>query len=58
MTVGTVIECVEKFIRRFCILPDAAYLPAATWAVATHVPLAFDAFPYIALVARKAMRQN
>jgi hypothetical protein len=46
-----VIDGAEKFIRRFCILPDAAYLPLATWAVATHVPDAFDAFPYIALLS-------
>lgn len=51
MTVKTVIEDAENFIRRFCILPEAAYLPVATWAVATHVPLAFDAFPYIALLS-------
>jgi len=41
----------ERFIRRFAILPDAAYLPLATWAVATYVSQAFDAFPYIALVS-------
>ena len=45
------IEAAERFVRRFCILPDAAYLPVATWAVATHVALAFDAFPYIALLS-------
>ena len=45
------IEGAEGFIRRFCILPDAAYLPLATWAVATHLPEAFDAFPYIALLS-------
>lgn len=39
----------ESFIRRFCILPEAAYLPLALWAVATHVSDAFGAFPYIAL---------
>jgi len=41
----------ENFIRRFCILPEAAYLPLALWAVATHLPDAFDAFPYIALLS-------
>ncbi|HWG21429.1 MAG TPA: DUF3631 domain-containing protein [Terracidiphilus sp.] len=41
----------ENLIRRFAILPDAAYLPLATWAVATYMPDAFDAFPYIALVS-------
>jgi Protein of unknown function (DUF3631) len=42
---------VEQFIRRFVILPDAAYLPLATWAMATYVSEVFDAFPYIALVS-------
>lgn len=46
-----VIDRGEGFIRRFCIVPDAAYLPLATWAVATHVPDAFDAFPYVALLS-------
>jgi hypothetical protein len=46
-----VITSVESFIRRFCILPDAAYFPLATWAAATHLPDAFDAFPYIALLS-------
>src|SRR5487761_1780634 len=46
-----VITSAESFIRRFCILPDAAYLPLSTWAVATHLPGAFDAFPYVALLS-------
>jgi hypothetical protein len=50
-TVQPVITSAENFIRRFCILPDAAYLPLALWAVATHLPDAFDAFPYIALLS-------
>jgi hypothetical protein len=41
----------ESFIRRFCILPGAAYLPLALWTVATHVSDAFGAFPYIALTS-------
>jgi hypothetical protein len=46
-----VIANTESFIRRFCILPDPAYLPMATWTVATHLPDAFDTFPYIALLS-------
>jgi hypothetical protein len=46
-----VIGEVDRFIRRFAVLPDAAYLPLAVWAVATYVSEAFDAFPYIALVS-------
>lgn len=41
----------ESLIRRFCILPEAAYLPLALWTVATHVSDAFGAFPYIALTS-------
>jgi hypothetical protein len=50
-TAQLVITGTESFIRRFLILPDAAYLSLATWAVATHVADAFDAFPYIALLS-------
>ena len=50
-TAQPVIMSAESFIRRFCILPDATYLPLATWAAATHLPDAFDAFPYIALLS-------
>lgn len=46
-----VIGKTEIFIRRFCILPGAAYLPLALWNVATHVSDAFGAFPYIALTS-------
>jgi hypothetical protein len=45
------IQEAETFIRRYAILPDAAYLPLAAWAVATYVPDAFDAFPYVALLS-------
>jgi len=43
------IDSTEKFIRRFCILPDAAYLPLALWALATHIFEMFHAFGYVAL---------
>ncbi len=46
-----VVASTESFIRRFCILPGAAYLPLALWIVATHVSDAFGAFPYIALTS-------
>lgn len=53
-TAGTDSDAIGKpegFIRRFCILPGAAYLPLALWTVATHVSAAFGAFPYIALTS-------
>ncbi len=46
-----VIAEVERFIRRYAVLPDMAYLPLATWTVAAYMPDAFDVFPYIALVS-------
>ena len=46
-----VVAEVEKMVRRFCVLPDAAYLPLAIWAVATHIAEKFDAFPYIAMLS-------
>jgi hypothetical protein len=46
-----VIAAAEAFIRRFAILPEAGYLPLATWVAATYVSEAFDVFPYIALLS-------
>ena len=40
---------VEGYIRRYCVLDSACYLPLAVWCVATHLALQFDAFPYLAL---------
>jgi hypothetical protein len=42
---------VESFIRRYAVLPKAAYLPLATWVVGTYVSSAFDCYPYIALLS-------
>jgi hypothetical protein len=39
----------EDYIRRFCVLPEAAYLPTALWTIATHFAHIFDCFPYLAL---------
>jgi hypothetical protein len=46
-----VITSVEAFIRRFLVLPTAAYLPVATWFVATHVAESFGVFPYLNLTS-------
>jgi hypothetical protein len=48
---GSPVTQVEQFIRRFCILPDAAYLTLAVWAMATYTPNNFECFPYIALLS-------
>jgi hypothetical protein len=42
---------IERYIRRYVILPDAAYLPAALWVVATHAAQQFDCFPYFGIVS-------
>jgi hypothetical protein len=47
----SVLSAAEGFIRRFCILPEPAYLPMALWTAATHIPDAFGAFPYVALLS-------
>ncbi len=48
---GQIVANVEQYVRRFCILPDAAYLPVAVWIVATHSAHVFDCFPYLALLS-------
>jgi len=45
------IRTAESFIRRFCVLPEAAYLPLALWSVGTYSPASYDCFPYIALLS-------
>jgi hypothetical protein len=41
----------EQYIRRYVVLPVAAYLPTALWAIATHAAQRFDCYPYLALVS-------
>jgi hypothetical protein len=36
---------VERFIRRFMVLPDAAYLPVAIWVIGTHAVQRLTASP-------------
>lgn len=45
------LERTEQYIRRYVVLPEIAYLPAALWAIASHAVLRFDTFPYIATVS-------
>lgn len=45
------VAAVEAFIRRFVVLPEAAYLPVAIWIIATHAAQHFDCFPYLALLS-------
>lgn len=46
---GQMISQAEGYIRRYCVLPDAAYLPVTIWVIATHAAQNFDCFPYLAL---------
>jgi hypothetical protein len=46
-----VLQRCEAYIRRFCILPEDAYLPLSVWVLATRVALTFDCFPYLALMS-------
>jgi Protein of unknown function (DUF3631) len=42
---------VERFIRRFAVLPEGAYLSFSAWIVATYFCDCFDCFPYVALLS-------
>jgi hypothetical protein len=42
---------IEQIMRRFLVLADAVYLPAAIWVIGTHAAQCFDCFPYIALLS-------
>ncbi len=41
----------ESFICKYVVLPSAARLPLALWAIATHIFDSFDAFPYLCLTS-------
>jgi hypothetical protein len=41
----------EQYIRRYLVLPAAAYLAVTLWIIATHAVQTFDCFPYIAAVS-------
>jgi len=45
------LSAIEEYIKRYVVLPAAAYLAAALWAIATYASEWFDCFPYIALVS-------
>ena len=42
---------VESFIVRYVVLPQAARMPVALWAIATHLFEVFDTFPYLAILS-------
>ncbi|HLH44041.1 MAG TPA: DUF3631 domain-containing protein [Bryobacteraceae bacterium] len=49
LTSGAVVERTKEFVCRYVVLPPAARLPVALWAIATHTFESFDAFPYLSL---------
>jgi len=46
-----VVANVERFIKRFVVLPEATYLPISLWAISTHTAQRFECFPYLALLS-------
>lgn len=42
---------VERFVRRFVVLPTCAFLPLVLWVLGTRVFHIFDAFPFITLLS-------
>jgi hypothetical protein len=42
---------VERFIRKFVVLPEAAYLPLALWVIGTHAVDYFDCYSYLSLLS-------
>lgn len=45
------LERTEQYIRRYVVLPENVYLPAALWAIATHAVQEFETFPYLATIS-------
>jgi hypothetical protein len=46
-----IVADVERFVRRYLVLPGKAYLPVAIWIIATYAAPLFDCFPYIAALS-------
>ncbi|HKD06121.1 MAG TPA: DUF3631 domain-containing protein [Bryobacteraceae bacterium] len=49
--VDLLLRKVEKFVRRYVVLPEATYLPIALWAIGAHAADRFDCFPYLAILS-------
>jgi hypothetical protein len=47
---ATLLRELERFIRRFVVLPPKTCLPVVLWAMATHVFDEFSVFPYLSIV--------
>ena len=45
------LDVVESFVRRFCVLPYVAYLALSLWIIATHLAELFDCFAYLAALS-------
>jgi hypothetical protein len=46
-----IISRIEQYARRYCMLPEAAYLPLSIWCLATYLTGCFDSFPYLAILS-------
>jgi hypothetical protein len=41
----------ERFLKRYVVLPEAVYLPVVLYAICTHVAEAFDSIGYLAILS-------
>jgi hypothetical protein len=46
-----IVSEVKRFIERYVILPESAYLPLALWIIGTYVSLRFDCYAYLAILS-------
>jgi len=46
-----IVAAMEKYLKRYVVLPVAAYLPIVLYAICTHVSTAFDSIGYIAVLS-------
>jgi hypothetical protein len=48
---SAMVKQIEDILRKYLVLPAAAYLTIAIWIIATHVAELFDCFPYLAVLS-------
>ena len=51
MESDNILSRVERELRRYIAVPEAAYVPIALWCLATYFADCFDVFPYIAITS-------
>jgi hypothetical protein len=48
---AAMVKQIEDMLRKYLVLPLAAYLTIAIWIIATHAANLFDCFPYLAVLS-------